>query len=53
MTVRKVGLVGGGTMGQGIAITCAGAALDVLLVEKTPELARHSVARNIADSIKP
>ncbi len=44
MTVRTVGLVGGGTMGQGIAITCAAAGLDVLLLEQTPELARRSVA---------
>ncbi len=44
MTVRTVGLVGGGTMGQGIAITCAAAGLDVLLLEKTPELARRSIS---------
>jgi 3-hydroxybutyryl-CoA dehydrogenase len=43
MTIRTVGLVGGGTMGQGIAITCAASGLDVLLREKTPELARQSV----------
>jgi 3-hydroxybutyryl-CoA dehydrogenase len=43
MTVRTVGLVGGGTMGQGIAITCAASGLDVLLREKTPELARESM----------
>ncbi len=43
MTIRTVGLVGGGTMGQGIAITCAASGLDVLLLEKTPELARQSV----------
>jgi len=30
VTVRAVGLVGGGTMGQGIAVTCAAAGLDVL-----------------------
>ena len=30
-------------MGQGIAITCAASGLDVLLLEKTPELARQSV----------
>ena len=44
MSVHTVGLVGGGTMGQGIAITCAAAGLDVLLLEKTRELARASVA---------
>ena len=30
-------------MGQGIAITCAAAGLDVLLLERSPELARQSV----------
>jgi len=44
VSVHTVGLVGGGTMGQGIAITCAAAGLDVLLLEKTRELARASVA---------
>lgn len=44
MSVRTVGLVGGGTMGRGIAITSAAAGLDVLLLEKTPELARESLA---------
>jgi len=43
VNVRTVGLVGGGTMGQGIAITCASAGLDVLLREKTPELAARSL----------
>ena len=44
MSVHTVGLVGGGTMGQGIAITCAAAGLDVLLLEKSEELARAAVA---------
>lgn len=39
-----MGIVGGGTMGQGIAITCGAAGLDVLLREKTPALAAQSVA---------
>jgi 3-hydroxybutyryl-CoA dehydrogenase len=43
MTIRTVGIVGGGTMGQGIAITCAAAGLDVLLRERSPELARRAV----------
>jgi 3-hydroxybutyryl-CoA dehydrogenase len=43
MTVRAVGLVGGGTMGQGIAIACGAAGLDVLLYEKSGEQARASV----------
>jgi 3-hydroxybutyryl-CoA dehydrogenase len=44
LTVRTVGLVGGGTMGQGIAITCAAAGLDVLLLEKSADLGRRSVS---------
>jgi 3-hydroxybutyryl-CoA dehydrogenase len=55
VSVRTVGLVGGGTMGRGIAITSAAAGLDVLLLEKTPERAResldeigHSLERDIA-----
>ncbi len=38
MTVRVVGIVGGGTMGQGIAIACAASGLDVLLHDRSPEL---------------
>src|SRR5262249_14264889 len=36
LTVRTVGIVGAGDMGQGIAITCAASGLDVLLKERTP-----------------
>jgi 3-hydroxybutyryl-CoA dehydrogenase len=43
VTHRTVGIVGGGTMGQGLAITCAAAGLDVLLRERSPEEAAHSV----------
>ncbi len=43
MTIRTVGIVGGGSMGQGIAVTCAAASLDVLLCEKSPELAAHAL----------
>lgn len=43
MTIRSVGIVGGGTMGQGIAITCAGSGLDVLLRERSPELAAQAL----------
>jgi 3-hydroxybutyryl-CoA dehydrogenase len=51
VTIRAVGLVGGGTMGQGIAIACGAAGLDVLLYEKTPEHARASVG-GIAESLE-
>jgi 3-hydroxybutyryl-CoA dehydrogenase len=44
MAVRTVGVVGAGTMGQGIAVACAAAGLDVLLKDRTEELAR--VARD-------
>jgi 3-hydroxybutyryl-CoA dehydrogenase len=43
VSVRTVGLVGGGTMGQGIAIASGAAGLDVLLLEKTPQLAARSL----------
>jgi 3-hydroxybutyryl-CoA dehydrogenase len=43
VTIRAVGLVGGGTMGQGIAITCGSAGLDVILYERTPDAARASI----------
>ena len=38
MNVRCVGIVGGGTMGQGIAIACAAAGLDVLLHDRSDDL---------------
>jgi 3-hydroxybutyryl-CoA dehydrogenase len=41
--VRTVGIVGGGTMGQGIAIACAAAGLDVLLRERSAEAARAAL----------
>ncbi|MBP1156222.1 MULTISPECIES: 3-hydroxyacyl-CoA dehydrogenase NAD-binding domain-containing protein [unclassified Paenibacillus] len=37
MMVSKVGVVGAGTMGQGIAEMLAGKGLDVILIERTPE----------------
>jgi len=43
VSVRTVGLVGGGTMGQGIAITCAASGLDVLMRERSTEMATQSV----------
>ncbi|HEY8148909.1 MAG TPA: 3-hydroxyacyl-CoA dehydrogenase NAD-binding domain-containing protein, partial [Vicinamibacteria bacterium] len=44
MIVRAVGIVGAGTMGQGIAIACASAGLDVLVSERTPQSAQASMA---------
>ncbi|MFC0214809.1 3-hydroxyacyl-CoA dehydrogenase family protein [Paenibacillus chartarius] len=37
MDMKKIGVIGGGTMGQGIAEMLAGKGLDVVLVEKTQE----------------
>src|SRR5215510_5739261 len=42
--VNTVGIVGAGTMGQGIATVCAGAGLDVLLADRTAEIAARAVA---------
>jgi 3-hydroxybutyryl-CoA dehydrogenase len=43
VSLRTVGVVGGGTMGQGIAVTCASVGLDVLLRERTSELAARAI----------
>lgn len=43
MNIRCVGIVGGGTMGQGIAITCAAAGLDVLLHDRSRELTAEAI----------
>jgi 3-hydroxybutyryl-CoA dehydrogenase len=43
MTIRTVGIVGAGTMGQGIAIASASAGLDVLLCDRTPELSQGAL----------
>lgn len=44
MSVQKVGIVGGGQMGGGIAEVCAKAGVDVVVVEMTDELASDSKA---------
>lgn len=43
MNVRCVGIVGGGTMGQGIAIACAAAGLDVLLHDRSDALTAEAI----------
>jgi 3-hydroxybutyryl-CoA dehydrogenase len=43
MNVRSVGIVGVGTMGRGIAVACAAAGLDVLLCERSPEIAERAI----------
>jgi len=50
VSVRRVGVVGVGTMGQGIAIACAAAGLDVLVKERSPEAAANSIEQ-IADTL--
>jgi len=42
--VRAVGIVGAGTMGQGIAVACAAAGLDVMVSERTPQAAQAAMA---------
>ena len=41
MAISVVGIVGAGTMGQGIAITCAAVGLDVLIAEQSVEVAKR------------
>src|SRR5262245_65664381 len=43
MGVQTVGIVGAGTMGQGIATACAGAGLDVLLADRTVDIAAQAL----------
>jgi 3-hydroxybutyryl-CoA dehydrogenase len=44
-TVDKLGVVGAGQMGQGIAQVAAQAGIDVIIVDATPDLAQAGVAR--------
>lgn len=43
MNLRTIGIVGGGTMGRGIATACGAAGLDVLLCDRTPALAQAAL----------
>jgi 3-hydroxybutyryl-CoA dehydrogenase len=43
MSVGTVGVVGAGTMGQGIATACAGAGLEVLIADRTVDVAKRAV----------
>ncbi len=45
MIYRAVGVVGVGTTGQGIAITCAAAGLDVLVHDRTPAGTAAAIAQ--------
>lgn len=53
--IERVGIVGAGTMGSGIAMACANAGLDVRLQDQTDDaLARSldTIRRNYASSVK-
>lgn len=53
--VERVGVLGGGTMGVGIATALLQAGLPVILAETTPERAgnaRTAVEKNIADAVR-
>lgn len=50
MRFRTVGIVGGGTMGQGIAVTCSAAGLDVLLKD-VDEAAAARALTEIAEAL--
>lgn len=55
MSIQKVGIVGGGQMGGGIAEVCAKAGIDVIVVEVTDELAARSKAgieRSLAKALE-
>lgn len=49
MNISTVGVVGGGTMGQGIAIACASVGIDVLLREQSPEAAARALGEIAED----
>jgi 3-hydroxybutyryl-CoA dehydrogenase len=40
--IQQIAVIGGGTMGQGIAELCASKGYDVILLEKTEELAQYT-----------
>lgn len=48
--IRRIGVIGAGTMGQGIAQVCATAGFDVLLYDIAPELLERA-RKNISKSL--
>lgn len=55
MSIEKVGIVGGGQMGGGIAEVCAKAGVDVIVVEMTAELAdksRSAIERSLVRALE-
>ncbi|MCL1588626.1 MAG: 3-hydroxybutyryl-CoA dehydrogenase [Actinomycetia bacterium] len=54
MGISRIGIVGGGQMGGGIAEVCAKAGVDVIVVEVTEELANNSragIARSLDKAV--
>ncbi|HEX2522599.1 MAG TPA: 3-hydroxyacyl-CoA dehydrogenase NAD-binding domain-containing protein [Terriglobia bacterium] len=49
MEIRKVGILGAGTMGRGIAAAIVQKGVEVLLCEKDPELAQTTLAKIAED----
>ena len=45
MDIQTVAVIGGGTMGSGIAAACAAAGRDVILLDATAELAEKALSR--------
>jgi 3-hydroxybutyryl-CoA dehydrogenase len=55
MGIERVGMVGGGQMGGGIAEVCAKAGVDVIVLEMTDELADKSLAaiqRSLSNAVE-
>jgi 3-hydroxybutyryl-CoA dehydrogenase len=55
MGIERVGIVGGGQMGGGIAEVCAKAGVDVIVLEMTDELADKSLAaiqRSLSNAVE-
>ncbi|PWE26597.1 3-hydroxyacyl-CoA dehydrogenase [Pararhodobacter marinus] len=53
--LSKIGIIGGGTMGGGIAVSCLLSGLSVTLIERdaeSVEKAHNGIARTLADSVK-
>lgn len=46
--MAKIAVIGGGTMGSGIAAACAAAGAEVVLLDATPELAEQGRARALS-----
>ena len=52
-TIRKIGVVGAGQMGSGIAHVCALAGYDVMIHDVSPDRIRSSLATTTANTARP